>query len=46
MVALKLTISAALSLIAGLLILFFPKLIRISLGLYLIIIGLISWIDF
>lgn len=42
MVALTLSISGILAIIIGLLILIFPKLLRVGLGLYLIIVGILS----
>jgi len=45
MVAISLTISAILSIILGILILLFPKLLRIALGFYLLIIGILGLIN-
>jgi uncharacterized membrane protein HdeD (DUF308 family) len=39
-------LSGGLAVLAGLLILFLPKLTRVVIGLYLIIIGLLSFISF
>jgi len=39
------TISAALAIIAGILILIFPKLVRWTVGLYLIAIGILSLLN-
>ena len=41
-VALSFTISAVLAIIVGLLVLVFPKLLRIAVGLYLIIVGVLQ----
>ena len=45
MVAFTLTISAILAIIAGLLILIWPKIIRIALGIYLLVIGILGLIN-
>ncbi len=42
MVTIKFTISAILTILAGLLVLFWPKLIRVVLGLYLLIVGTLN----
>ncbi|MEK6919158.1 MAG: DUF3096 domain-containing protein [Nanoarchaeota archaeon] len=44
MVAISLAISGILAIVAGLLVIFVPKLLRWALGLYLIAIGLISFL--
>jgi uncharacterized membrane protein HdeD (DUF308 family) len=41
-IQLALTISAIVSIIAGLLILFWPKLLRIIVGIYLLIVGILG----
>jgi uncharacterized membrane protein HdeD (DUF308 family) len=41
MVSLTITLSAVLAIIVGLLVLVFPKLLRVALGLYLIIVGIL-----
>ncbi len=46
MVAVNLAISGTLSIILGLLVLLFPKILRIGLGLYFLIIGILSFIQF
>ncbi len=46
MVLIKATLSAVLTLIAGLLVLVWPKLLRVALGVYLIIIGILGLVDF
>lgn len=40
--AISLTISAILAIVLGLLILIFPKLLRIAVGFYLLIVGLLQ----
>ncbi|MBU0957404.1 MAG: DUF3096 domain-containing protein [Nanoarchaeota archaeon] len=45
MATLKLTISGIITLIAGLLILFNPKLIRLVLGIYLVVVGILQMVD-
>lgn len=44
MVAISLAISGTLAVIAGLLVIFFPRLLRWALGLYLIAVGVISFL--
>ncbi len=44
MAALTITVSAILAIVVGLLILIWPKLLRIALGLYLIIAGILALI--
>lgn len=46
MVLIKATLSAVLTIIVGLLVLVWPKLLRVLLGVYLIIIGILGLIDF
>jgi len=46
MVSISLAISGILAIIVGLLILIFPKLLRIGIGLYLIIIGILQVLGF
>ena len=45
MPTITLYLTGALSILAGLAILLFPKLTRVAIGLYLIIIGLLSFIQ-
>jgi hypothetical protein len=45
MVAISLTISAVLSIILGLLILVWPKILRIALGLYFLVIGILGLVN-
>ena len=45
MVSLSLTITAVLSIILGLLILFVPKILRMALGLYFLIVGILGIIQ-
>lgn len=45
MVAINFAISAGLAIIVGLLILIFPKLLRVGIGLYLIIWGILQMIS-
>jgi len=40
-----LTISAILAIVAGLMVLFWPKMFRIALGIYLLLIGILRLID-
>lgn len=42
MVAINFTITAILSIILGILILAFPKILRIALGLYFLIVGIVA----
>ena len=44
--AVKLTLSAALTILAGILVLAWPKLIRVLLGIYLIVIGVLNLVEF
>ncbi len=46
MVLIKATLSAILTIIVGLLVLVWPKFLRIALGLYLIVIGALGFVDF
>jgi len=46
MVSISLTISAVLSIIVGIIILAWPKLLRVALGLYFLIIGILGFINF
>ena len=45
MPAITITILAFLSIVAGILILIWPKIVRIALGIYLILMGIIQLID-
>ena len=45
MVSVTLTISTILAILAGLLVLFWPKMFRIALGIYLLLIGILGLID-
>ncbi len=45
MAAITLTISAVLAILAGLLVLFWPKMLRISIGVYLLLIGILRIVD-
>lgn len=45
MVSVTLTISAILAIIAGILVLAWPKLLRVAIGLYLIIIGILQLLN-
>lgn len=44
--AVNLYISGALAIIVGLLILIFPNILRIAVGAYLLIVGILSFVDF
>ena len=46
MVTLRVTISAVLAIIMGLFVLAFPKFLRIVVGLYLVLFGILSLVDF
>ena len=43
MLAIKIALSGGLAILAGVLVLFFPKLLRIAVGLYLIAIGILTF---
>lgn len=45
MVAITLTISAILAIVVGILILIFPKFLRLAIGIYLIIIGFLQLLN-
>jgi len=45
MASITLTISGILAILAGLLVLFFPKLLRIAVGLYLLVIGVLNLVN-
>lgn len=45
MVALILTLSAVLAILAGLMVLFWPKALRMALGIYLLLIGILRLIE-
>ena len=45
MAYITLTISAILAIIAGLLVLFWPKAFRVALGIYLLLVGILQFID-
>ena len=46
MATLRVTLSAIITLLAGVLILAWPKMFRILLGVYLIVIGILQLVDF
>lgn len=45
MASVTLTISAVLAIIAGLLVLFWPKMFRIALGIYLLLVGILQIVE-
>lgn len=45
MAAIILTISAVLAILAGLMVLFWPKIFRIALGIYLLLIGVLKLVE-
>ena len=45
MASVTLTISAILAIVAGLLVLFWPKMIRIAIGIYLLLFGILNIVE-